>query len=493
MNLLTDSWLPVTDGTALRRVSLRDVLCTNVPYDAATPRDDFDAAVVTLAAALVQVLFPDLGDDELVAREEILLAPEEFARRASAHVDHYDLFHPRHPFMQTRGIESPEKPAGRLVPGTPGASSHLLGFRATSVPARLCVSCATLSLYVRATMAPSFGGGYCNPLRGVPIDFHVRGPHLRQSIWRNVLGDTSRRSLLGERPHAIDLPTWVSPIPDGLRMPSDRIGLVRGLLWQPAAVELLPDHSTGQCDVCGETAAQTVSRFRARTHKVIVDGTFPHPRGARVELVNEKTEESRVFFAYFSDASPVWTWMRGWVTSAADMRGAAMEPEVVAQFRRLWPKDRVVLTAVGYVSDKAKLVVRRSETIAFACRDWNEALAPALTAGRVRDAVSTSVFFLGQEFGVRKARANTIARDAAAEFSRAIDGAVVQAMAEGGDEGVRLLDELRRAAIETFQGAVGRLGGDGRASKEVTLGRIRLRAALKKLLGTSVEMEVESV
>lgn len=479
MDLLKDRWIPASDERSRGRLSLGDVLCTERGYEANSPRDDFDAASVTLAASIVQTLFPDLGDEELVARERVPLEAHELERRAAAHAETFQLFHLTHPFMQTRGIDRPPKVAGQLVPGSPGETSHLHGNRATAAPRRLCAPCATLALYTRATMTPSFGGGYCNSLRGgAPIDFHVRGPNLRRTIWRNVVAASTRRTLIPEHARLNDLPTWVSPIPEATAVSADTIGLVRGLLWQPASIELLPDSEPGRCDLCGDDGVATVSRFRASKFKVVVSGSFPHPRGARISFVDKKTDERRTFFASYTDTSPAWTSLRGWRAKGEVGPRDWPEPPIVAQFRRLWPDQRVEVVAVGCAAEKAKIEFRRIDTISL--DDPERSLAVAETATRIRDALSSAVYRLATGLGIAKAEARARAARAEARYCTAVDPAVAAALAAGASVDADVEAEFRRSAQRAFDEAVENLGGGARALRETALGRVGLRAALAR-------------
>lgn len=489
MNLLTDAWLPVDDGHTRRRVSLRDVLCSDSAFTVSTPRDDFDAAVVTLSAALVQSLFPDLEDEELVERERTPLTREDFSRRASAQCDYFDLFHARHPFMQTRSVAAEIKNAGMIVPGAPGASSHLLGFRATSSPRRFCDSCVTLALYVRATMSPSFGGGYCGTIRGgAPIDFHVRGPHLREAIWRNVISGPTRRSLIVDDARVNDLPTWVSPIPNGVPVKAETIGLVRGLLWQPAVIELHPDTHTGTCDLCGVEDVYTVSRYRALKFKVIVDGLFPHPRGAQRYYKSQETGTYELSFTSYTDSSPVWGLMSRWSASADAEARLAQEPPVVTQFRRIWPDRPIEVAAVGYVTKQAKIEQRRAETVVLA--QGKLAFEAANAASSVRDAVFGAVVAIGRD--VKLKSPSRLASRAALQLSQWVDGDVRQAISTGLAVDERFATRLRGAAMRCFEDAVDIVGRDARTSQAVSLGRVRLRTALASLLGSSLPKEINS-
>lgn len=492
MNLLLDPWIPVRDGQTLRRVSLRDVLCTDSAFTVATARDDFDAAVVTLAAALTQVLFRDLSDDELVERERTPLGRDKFSRQATAFREHFDLYHPRHPFMQTRGVAGKIKLAGMLVPGAPGETSHLLGFREASRSRRLCDTCATLALYARATMSPSFGGGYCNSLRGgAPIDFHVRGSHLRESIWRNVISGPTRRALIADSAHVNDIPTWVSPLQNGVSTKVATIGLVRGLLWQPAVIELFPDETAGTCDLCGIENAFTVSRYRALKFKVSVDGLFPHPRGSRRPYRDPTTGKMGICFASYSDSAPVWSSIAKWATAADDEGRILQEPPVVTQYRRIWPDRPIEIAAVGCVAKQSKVVLRRSETIVLA--QGRLELEPAHAASSIRDAVFGAVLKLGQEVGLSKGARGTLASRAALEVSHLIDGDVCRALSAGRATDEHLVGRLRGAAMRCFENVVEMIGRDVRTSKAVSLGRVQLRAALATRLGThQMSKEVQS-
>ncbi|NBQ69651.1 MAG: type I-E CRISPR-associated protein Cse1/CasA, partial [Nitrosomonadaceae bacterium] len=284
MNLLKDPWIPVrADGGtgASSLLTYQQLLCKPGNWQASLPRDDLELACVQLLVCMTQVIF--LPEDDKVLRSRIAdsLLPEEFATKIQPYKDWFDLDHPTQPFMQSRGVEAAENTSiQKLLIGLPEGNNHAF-FNEVGEVRCLGGALAAIALFNQASNCPSFGGGFKGSLRGgAPITTLVHGENLRETIWRNVL----TRARIAERQIAMpgfeqDKPTWVKPIKEKSTIHWNDIGLVRGLFWQPARVELVKSKVLVPCGVLGGEAVSGYSSFRKEKFNFTVEGVWPHPHG----------------------------------------------------------------------------------------------------------------------------------------------------------------------------------------------------------------------
>src|SRR5690606_8498515 len=272
----------------------------------ALPRDDMELATLQLLVSLTQVLFPTAHHAALRARLNAPLSEADFHTATERLLEWFDLDHPRTPFMQTRGVSAKDvTPIQKLFIGLPDGNNHAF-FNAEGEIKAVCVGCAAIALFNQASNSPSFGGGFKGSLRGgTPITTLIDAPRLRRRIWENVLPLTEVERLLPDYDSsADDPPVWVDPIPAGKTIVAGSIGLLRGLFWQPARVELLPSDG-GRCDHCGGDAGRLYKGFKKEKFTYQLEGVWPHPHGPR--RWEEKNGQRHVRFASFTTFAPAWT------------------------------------------------------------------------------------------------------------------------------------------------------------------------------------------
>nr|WP_049772948.1 type I-E CRISPR-associated protein Cse1/CasA [Nitrosococcus watsonii] len=258
MNLLTDPWIPVLDDKAFRPINLQALLCQEADGDLALSRDDMELACLQLLVSLTQVLFTPADQRTLRVRIKTPLSEAEFQQGIADYRDWFDLEHPDTPFMQTRGVQAAEvTPIQKLFIGLPEGNNQAF-FNAEGEIKTVCGGCAAIGIFNQANNCPSFGGGFKGSLRGsAPITTLIDSPKLRRCIWENVLPESELCLYGGMTP---DRPVWVEPIRAGQKLYGNQIGLLRGLFWQPARIELLPE-SGGACDHCGAKVERRYSGF----------------------------------------------------------------------------------------------------------------------------------------------------------------------------------------------------------------------------------------
>lgn len=387
MNLLEDPWIPVhanSGSDEFQLLTYRDLLCEpGNDWQISLPRDDLELACLQLLACMTQVMFLPEDDDTLRIRIEQPLAPAAFDTGIVSFSDWFDLDHPSQPFMQTRGVKSADDtPIQKLLIGLPEGNNHAL-FNDAGEVRHLSGAVAAIALFNQASNCPSFGGGFKGSLRGgAPITTLVFDPDLRRMIWRNVL----TRPRLAERQidapgPAQDQPTWVKPIAEKSTIHWNKIGLVRGLFWQPAHVELVKSNDAQACDVLGGEAVAGYSGFRKEKFNFTVDGVWPHPHGAMNITLKKGVLEQK--FASFTTTAPAWTQLSEFVvprsTNDKDAKEGASPAGPITQAAALG-NDRLDILIGGYRTNQASVLERRHEMIGLAQGWGREQRLTALVA-----------------------------------------------------------------------------------------------------------------
>jgi CRISPR system Cascade subunit CasA len=372
MNLLKHPWIParLRQGAAdSRLLTLEELLCGSEEWEIALPRDDLEMACLQMLVSLVQVMFPPEDGHDLRNRAKTQLSPEEFAEGADKLVDWFDLDHAEWPFMQIRGVKADEMtPIQKLLIGLPEGNNHAF-FNETGEVRFLGAPITAIALFHQAVNCPSFGGGFKGGLRGgAPITTLVSGNHLRETLWRNVLTREKVGTMLPG--YAFDFeqdrPTWVNPTQRGENVFTSRIGLLRGLFWQPAHIELIRADHEISCDLLGGPRGLAYAGFLKEKFTYNVEGTWPHPHGAL--LITTKKNKREEKFLSFTTTAPAWTQMSEFVV----FRGGDKEPQgsrpalPVTQFGETWRKTPLRLLVGGYRANKASVVERRHELYSLA-------------------------------------------------------------------------------------------------------------------------------
>jgi CRISPR system Cascade subunit CasA len=361
MNLLTDPWVPVQEAGKARFVRLRDVLCEESDLHIAMPRDDMELACLQLLICLTQVLFMPDDAKALKQRARAPLTVSEYEDGIADYIDWFDLNHPDTPFMQIRGVKAKEvTPIQKLFVGLPEGNNHAF-FNDPGEISSVCAPIAAIALFNQAMNAPSMGGGFKGGFRGgAPITTLLKGRHLRQTIWINVLHKESVLQLIPNleilKREGRDKPVWVEPIKEKSKIQAHEIGLLRGLLWQPAHIELQLLDEPARCDFLGLTEAQYVTGFFKEKFVYDITGDWTHPHSPRV--VDLKSGD--VKYRSFTTSAPAWTQLNHLLVTSQDKKEGHHPAEVVRQFRRdLANPDQLIVG--GYRNKKASILQRRHE------------------------------------------------------------------------------------------------------------------------------------
>lgn len=380
MNLLKDPWIPVrTDGGTgtFRLLTYQQLLCETGNWQVSLPRDDMELACVQLLACMTQVMF--LPEDDKALRTQIAsaLSAADFAANVKPCQDWFDLDHTTQPFMQSRGVNGKLTTVQKLLPGLPeqtstAPSAHCFFNEITEVR-RIGGTVAAIALFNLASNSPSFGGGFKGSLRGgAPITTLVYGKDLRDTVWRNVL----TRPRLEERQIAMpkfpkDQPTWVKHVQEKAVIHWNEIGLLRGLFWQPARVELVKAERLAPCDVLGGEAVPGYAGFRCEKFKFTLKGVWPHPHGAMTINLKKDPPEK---FASFTTTAPAWMLLSEFVMpngiNDRDAKEGSIPAGPISQSRELSDADLHLLIG-GYRTKQASVLERRHEMMSLA-QGWQD-------------------------------------------------------------------------------------------------------------------------
>jgi CRISPR system Cascade subunit CasA len=365
MNLLIDTWIPIRRGADFQQISFKELLCSEQPdIQVALPRDDLELACIQMLAALTQVIFMPKDKKELRERVKTPLSEREYENGVENHKEWFDLDHPKWPFMQVRGVEGEWTSIQKLMIGMPeitskSGSAHAFFNEPTEVLA-LSPGIAAIALFNQAGNSPSFGGGFKGSLRGAgPISTMVMGRNLRDTTWSNVLPIEKVKELLPwhDATKDTDMPVWVKPIPNGTIQPHG-IGLLRGLFWQPANMELVKADKTLCCDITDKKGKGFYVGFKKKRFSFDLEGVWPHPYSPR-----QFEADGTVKYLAFKGNDPAWMQLTEFLFSSG---GAGQPGYSSASVVQQHTDNSINLLVGGYKVEKgASIVYRRHELYAL--------------------------------------------------------------------------------------------------------------------------------
>ena len=405
MKLLVDSWIPVGNQ---QTISLQTLLTQKGGWQISLPRDDMEMACLQFLVCLVQSLFPPADQKALRQRINTPLTLEGFQSGINGKESWFDPAHPDQPFMQTLGVKSKElTEMAKLFAGLDSSTSSVF-VNEPGLADRLCPSCTSIGLFNQANNAPSFGGGFKGSLRGgTPIstlvleDTRETNDGLRQRIWKNVLPEDTLNTFMPwyfatrQQP-----PNWVDAIKAGDVIRSNQIGLLRGLFWQPAHIELAEGEKGGICDCCGRASDSLYAGFKKEKFVYDIQGTWPHPHSPRLLDLKKKTEK----FASFTKTAPAWTQLTGFIIEDGDAKSGHIPAPVVTQAKTM--SDRLNpfhLMVGGYRNNQAAILERRHDlfNIAKGWEDHREEVANIVNIGKAYvDALRKKLYGVSKKAGI---------------------------------------------------------------------------------------------
>lgn len=362
MNLLRDPWIAVKKNSAVELVTLEDLLCHENSYKLSVPRDDFEMGMLQLIICLTQVVFLPESISELKERLASPMAANEYQQRSEVFLDWFDLQHVKHPFMQTKNVKANDITLiQKLLPGLPAGNNHIF-FNGVGEINNLSAAMCAVALFQQATSAPGFGGGFKNSLRGAaPLSTIIWDDDLRKQTWNNILTKEAVLEILPWFSPGSDseLPTWINPIQEDNQV--SKVGLARGLFWQPSKLELQWSTTKNKCDLLGVEDQMTASKFIKEKFTYEFDGQWPHPH-------SPKDEQGKI--ACFRTQVPAWTQSHNYVYQNEVLEKDGHQPaQVVNQIKQLKKGQPLVLQIGGYCNNQANIIERRHEMLTIGA-DW---------------------------------------------------------------------------------------------------------------------------
>lgn len=373
MNLLKDAWIPVRNGADFQQITYKELLCSEQSEcQVALPRDDLEMACIQMLAALTQVIFMPADKKELRTRIKTPLTEQEYETEVKKYEEWFDLAHPKWPFMQVKGVNGEWTSIQKLMIGMPeitskSASAHAFFNEPTEVRS-ISSGITAIALFNQASNSPSFGGGFKGSLRGAgPISTMVMSTNLRKTVWENVLHEDGVRDLIPwyDETKENDKPVWVDPVPKGDIQPHS-IGLIRGLFWQPAHIELVKADKLMSCDLVGGANQECYEGFRKERYVYDLKGVWPHPYSPR-----QFESDGSIKYLAFKGDDPAWMQMSEFLfNTATNQKPGYLSAAVVAQ----QSDSSFCLLIGGYKVKKGALIVYRRHELYSMPAGWSDDL-----------------------------------------------------------------------------------------------------------------------
>ena len=164
-------------------------------------------------------------------------------------------------------------------------------------------------------------------------------------------------------------PNWVGLVKPKQNIESSQTGLLRGLFWQPAHIELVKEEGDGTCDCCGQQG-QRYTGFKKEKFVYDFNGVWPHPHGPRVFKVAKGQREEK--FSSFTTTAPSWTLLTQFLIQKEEEKQGHTPAPVVSQARKMSLERKPLnLIVGGYRNKQASILERRHELFSVA-QGWQD-------------------------------------------------------------------------------------------------------------------------
>lgn len=302
MNLINDAWIPVRRQSGVTEViapwQMTDRYEEDTIVRIASPRPDFDGALVQFLIGLLQTCFAP--DSERGWRQRLTPppSPDDLKAALSSVEAAFDLDGDGPRFMQDLTLEQDivkEKLAdatndiGQLLLDIPGEKTLELNkdhFVKRGGIERLCQSCAATALFSLQTNAPSGGQGHRVGIRGGgPLTTLVLGDTLWELSWRNVLGKDEFLGLTGntQKSTPVDHFPWMGKTrtsePGGFKITPRDTHPVQVFWAMPRRIRMrfeeMPSHAS--CDICNSAASLCSRDYLTKNYGMNYSGPWLHP------------------------------------------------------------------------------------------------------------------------------------------------------------------------------------------------------------------------
>jgi CRISPR system Cascade subunit CasA len=193
------------------------------------------------------------------------------------------------------------------------------------------------------------------------------------------------------------LPNWIDTVVSGEKIYPHDIGLLRGLFWQPAHIELVGEENTEACSCCGVTTGYLYIGFKKEKFNYTLEGVWPHPHSPRTLTLKKGIQEEK--YASFTTTAPAWTQLNRFLIERhdSDKKGQSQIPAaVIEQARELLRDKPLHLIVGGYRNNQASILQRRHELFSIA-KGWEqhlEDIEELINTGREYKTVLRRALFL---------------------------------------------------------------------------------------------------
>ncbi len=410
MNLLTSPWIPVREDGRFHHITLQSLLCEEGNRQLSLYRDDMEAAALQLLISLVQAVFTPQSGEDLCRQVKQPMGNQEYLSAIEPLVDWFDLNHAETPFMQTRGVNAKEvTPIQKLFIGLPEGNNHAF-FNSPGEIASVCSSCVAIALFNQASNCPSFGGGFKANLRSsAPVTTLIAGDDLRQTLWLNVLSSDYIKRILPETQRE-EKPNWVVALTAAETVQAHTIGMLRGLFWQPARVELTGETRVGWCDSCQSQSDYLFTGFNKEKFVYAIEGMWPHPHSPLIWNLKKDGSREKLRYLSFTTSAPAWTQLNQYLVTHDE----SIPAHVVQQYEELFPRRALNLYVSGYRNKQAAILMRRHELFSMPI-DWG---VDGRLAKIINEALAVRSLLRRKLYGFAKQVGASVQEDAQQQFDR---------------------------------------------------------------------------
>ncbi len=370
-NLLIEKWIPVETGGITEKISLKQLLCEDADWEISLYRDDMELATIQMLVSMVQVIFMPEDEDALIESYEDLMDSEQYDKGVTPFLDWFDLLHKETPFMQTSSAKAKHSTTlQKFFVGLPEGSSTSQSsngfFNQTNEVVNLILGETAIAIFQQATNGHGLGGAsFSVGLKGLmPLTTLVKENKLRETIWVNVLDKSYLEEyttlLTGDKE---DKPTWVEAPSFDKNKPENasRIGLLRGLFWQPAKILLnIKDGLTVD--------------FVKEPNPCVLNGFWHHPH-TPIDLIRFKNNnpKEKPFLSANKDF-PLWQNMMSFLYTRNSNEQGVSRAIVVSSYEQILGRGKNInLIVGGYVKGGSteSLAGRKHETYSLNT-GWNQ-------------------------------------------------------------------------------------------------------------------------
>jgi CRISPR system Cascade subunit CasA len=327
-NLIHEEWIPVQrrDGTkeiiAPWQIT-RGIESENPIMELASPRPDFNGALIQFLIGLVQTTMPPQSER---AWKNVLINPPspEFLQTTFEKVAHaFDLDDGAR-FMQDYELKiedfkkKDEVPIEMLLLESQGRDL----FIKSGTVNQICRPCLAMALFTLQTNAPQGGRGHRTSLRGGgPLTTIVEGKHLWNTIWLNIIeSDEFNNEKHGNaiKTNDADIFPWMAPT---CTSENDRDISLSDV--SPARVfwamprRIVVDYSQNEnecvCDICGCKTKNSVSSYFTKSYGEAYGELWRHP------LTPYYNNKDRKFPIHVNEGGITYKYWPGFVFNSSEM------------------------------------------------------------------------------------------------------------------------------------------------------------------------------